>query len=323
MRLPFKSTLLLATLAAFASGAAWAADTYPDRAIRLVVPYAPGGATDTVARLLSQKLSEALGQSVVVENKPGANGLIGTEAAARAEPDGYTLLLNTAGAQTLTPVLYKTNYQPLDSFEPITLIASIDFVAVVHPSVPANTMGELVNLAKTRPNSISMSVGSSMITLIGERFKSTIGAPNMISAAYKGTGPQLTAVLAHEVDMTFDPFNSMEMIKAGKLRPLAVLSPRRSPTLPDVPTMEEAGIPDMNFGSWAALLAPAGTPQPIVDRLHKETVKILQQPDVQQQLASIDYGIIGSTPAELGETIRQDVERWKAIVKESGYKVDS
>lgn len=323
MRLPFKSTLLLATLAAFASGAAWAADTYPDRAIRLVVPYAPGGATDTVARLLSQKLSEALGQSVVVENKPGANGLIGTEAAARAEPDGYTLLLNTAGAQTLTPVLYKTNYEPLASFEPITLIASIDFVAVVHPSVPANTMGELVNLAKTRPNSISMSVGSSMITLIGERFKSTIGAPNMISAAYKGTGPQLTAVLAHEVDMTFDPFNSMEMIKAGKLRPLAVLSPRRSPTLPDVPTMEEAGIPNMNFGSWAALLAPAGTPQPIVERLHKETVKILQQPDVQQQLANIDYGIIGSTPAELGETIRQDVERWKAIVKESGYKVDS
>ena len=322
MRLPFKSTLLLATLAAFASGAAWA-DDYPSRPIRMVVPYAPGGATDTVARLLSQKLSEALGQSVVVENKPGANGLIGTEAAARAEPDGYTLLLNTAGAQTLTPVLYKTNYQPLDSFEPITLIASIDFVAVVHPSVPANTMGELVNLAKTRPNSISMSVGSSMITLIGERFKSTIGAPNMISAAYKGTGPQLTAVLAHEVDMTFDPFNSMEMIKAGKLRPLAVLSPRRSPTLPDVPTMEEAGIPDMNFASWAALLAPAGTPQPIVERLHKETVKILQQPDVQQQLASIDYGIIGSTPAELGETIRQDVERWKAIVKESGYKVDS
>src|SRR5690606_25326561 len=132
-----------------------------------------------------------------------------------------------------------------------------------------------------------------------------------------------TAVLAHEVDMTFDPFNSMEMIKAGKLRPLAVLSPRRSPRLPDVPTMEEAGIQNMNFGSWAALLAPAGTPQPIVERLHEETVKFLQEADVQQQLANIDYGVIGSTPAELGGTGRQDVERWKAIVKEGGYKVES
>ena len=322
MRPSLPSRLLLAALVTCASGAAWA-ESYPSRPIRLVVPFSPGGATDTVARLMSQKLSESLGQSVVVENKPGANGLIGTDLAARAAPDGYTLLLNTAGAQTLTPVLYKTDYEPLKSFEPISLIASIDFVVVVHPSVAANTIGELVDLAKKDSDSVSMSVGSSMITLIGERFKSTIGAPRMISAAYKGTGPQLTAVLAHEVDMTFDPFNSMEMIKAGKLRPLAVLSPKRSPALPDVPTMEEAGIPDMNFSSWAALLAPAGTPQHIVERLHKATVQILQQPEVQQQLARIDYGVVASTPAELAATITQDVERWKKIVKESGYKVDS
>lgn len=320
MRTLFRSKMLLAAMLACAASAAQA-DAYPSKAIRMIVPFSPGGATDAVARIISQKLSESLGQAVVVENRPGAGGVIGTDAVARAEPDGYTLLLNTAGAQTLSPVIYKTDYEPLKSFEPITLIANIGFVAVVNPSVPVKTIGEFAERARSQGDAATFAAGSSMITLIGEQFKSSIKAPKMIGVPYKGTGPQMTAVLGGEVEMTFDPFNSLEMIKAGKLRPLAVLSAKRSPALPDVPTMQEAGIEDMTFNSWAALLAPAGTSKEIVTRLHSEIMAILEEPSVQQQLAAIDYELVGSTPQELADTITSDFQRWTRIVKESGYKV--
>ncbi len=321
MRKLSRFQLLLTGLLVCVSSATLA-DTYPSKPIRLIVPYSPGGATDIVARLMSHKLTESLGQAVVVENRPGAGGIIGMDAVARADPDGYTLLLNTAGGHTLTPVLYKTNFDPVKSFAPISQIATIGLIVVTHPSVPAKTIKELVELAKSSPKSVSYAAGSSMITLMGEKFKSVVGAPRMISVPYKGTGPQLTAVMAGEVDMTFDPFNSLELIRAGKLRPLAVMSDKRSAALPDVPTLVESGIQDMNFNSWAALLAPAGTPQPIVDRLHRDVVKILQLPDVKQQLASIEYDIVGSTPAELNDIVIQDIARWTQIVKESGFKVD-
>lgn len=314
-------SLLLAASLSFAAPAAWSDTAYPDKPIRMIVPYSPGGATDTVARLLSQKMSESMGQSVVVDNRPGAGGIIGTEAVARAEPDGYTLLLNTAGAQTLSPVIYKTNFDALKSFAPVSLLANIGFVVVVNPERPIHSMAELIKQAKEGSGSVSFSAGSSMITLIGEQFKSVIDAPDMLSVPYKGTGPQLTAVLGGEVDMTFDPFNSIQMIKAGKLRPLAVLSKNRSPALPDVPTMQEAGVKDMVFNSWAALLAPAGTPEPIIERLHSEVLKALNDPVVRNQFAAIDYELVGSTPQELASTITDDVARWTRIVEQSGYKV--
>jgi len=309
----------LAAALCLAPALGWA-DTYPSRPIRLVVPYAPGGATDVVARLFSQRLGEALKQPVVVENRPGANGIIGTDQVARAAPDGYTLLLNTAGAQTLSPVLYKAGYDPVKSFAPISLISSIGFVMVVHPSVPAKTVQEFVALARSGSRPLSLSAGSSMIELIGETFKSTIGAPAIVSAPYKGTGPQLQAVVAGEVDMTIDPFNGMQMIRAGKLRPLAVLASKRSPALPDVPTMQEAGIPGMNFNSWAGLLAPAGTPKEIIARLNHEVSRIVASPDIKERLAAIDYEAVGSTPEQFAAILAEDSARWAKLVKDTHYK---
>ncbi|MDQ0142363.1 Bug family tripartite tricarboxylate transporter substrate binding protein [Cupriavidus necator] len=319
---PRRRLLLCAALLGTMPALAWS-DTYPSKPIRMVVPFAPGGATDVVARLISQKLGEALKQSVVVENRPGANGIIGTDVVARAAPDGYTLLLNSAGAQTLSPVLYKAGYEPLKSFAPISQISNIGFVMVVHPSVPAKTVQEFVALAKAKSRPLSLSAGSSMIELIGATFKSAAGTPDVVSVSYRGTGPQMQAVVSGEVDMTIDPFNGMAMIKAGKLRPLAVFASKRSPALPEVPTMQEAGFDGMAFNSWAGLLAPAGTPREIVTRLNQEMNRILAQPDIRQRLAAIDYEVVGGTPEQFAATIAEDAARWAKIVKDTNYKAGS
>ncbi|MDR0274467.1 MAG: tripartite tricarboxylate transporter substrate binding protein [Burkholderiaceae bacterium] len=321
---PLSRRALLLGLAAFSAGwtlPAQAADDWPSRPIRLIVPFSPGGATDVVARLVSQKLGEALKQSVVIENRSGASGMIGTEAVARAAPDGYTLLLNSAGAQTLSPVLYKANYDSLKSFAPVSLIANIGFVMVVNPKVPAASVKEFVALARSGKRPMSFAGGSSLVSLIGEQFKITIGAPEMVNVQYKGTGPQMQAVVGGEVDMTIDPFNSLEMIRAGKLRALAVFSEKRSPSLPDVPTMKEQGF-DMVFNSWAALLAPAGTPPAIVQRLHTEIAKIVALPEVREQLARIDYEPIGGTPEQLATLIADDTARWRKIVKDTKFMAE-
>lgn len=305
----------------FAQGSA---ANWPNRPIKMIVPFAVGGATDIVARLVSQKLSEALGQPVVVDNRGGANGVIGTEAVARAEPDGYTLLMNTAGAQTLSPALYKANYKPLESFEPICLIARIGFVLLANPDLPVKSVDELkAYLAKPGAKPLSMSSGSSMLGLITEEFKISLGAKDIVNAQYKGTGPQLQAVVGGEVDLTIDPFVGMAMIKAGRVRPLAVFSDTRSATLPDVPTLKEAGVPDMVFSSWAGLLAPAGTPAPIIDRLSKEMMRIVAEPAVQEGLKTVDYESVGSTPAEFAKVIKDDAERWARIAKTSPFKPGS
>ncbi len=306
---------------------AWAQggdSNWPNRPIRVIVPFAVGGATDIVARLVSQKLGEALGQPVVVDNRGGANGVIGTEAVARADPDGYTLLMNTAGAQTLSPALYKASYKPLESFEPICLISKIGFVLLANPSLPVKSIAELkAYLAKPDAKPLSMSSGSSMLGLITEEFKISLGAKDIVNAQYKGTGPQLQAVVGGEVDLTIDPFVGMAMIKAGRVRPLAVFSDTRSPTLPDVPTLQEAGIPDMVFSSWAGLLAPAGTPAPIVERLSKEMMRIVADPAVQASLKQIDYEPVGNTPAEFARIIKDDAERWARIARTSPFKPGS
>lgn len=314
--------LTAAILGAFGllSGNAFA-QAYPNKPIRIIVPYAPGGATDVVARLVSQKLATALGQPVTVENKAGANGMIGTEAVAKAAPDGYTLLMNTAGAQTLNPVLYKANYEPLKSFEPISLVAKIGFVMVVHPSLPVKTVQEYIALVKGKTKPMSYSSGTAMIELVTESFKSAAKVPEIASIPYKGTGPQMTAAVAGEVEMTVDPFVSIPMIKSGKLRPLAVFSATRSPALPDVPTMKEAGVEGLNFNSWAALLAPAGTPKDIVTKLHTELSKIVATQEIRDRLANLDYEVVNSTPEQLAATINDDVARWQKIVKETNYKV--
>mgnify|MGYP001064776616 CR=1 FL=1 len=287
------------------------AEAYPDKPVRVIVPFPAGGTTDVVARLTLQKLGELMGQSFIVDNKGGANGVIGTDLAARAAPDGYTLLLNTAGAQTLSPVIYKTQYEALASFEPIAHLCDL----------PANNMQELIGLAK-QGKSLSASSGSSMISLITEQFKKVVGAPGIINAQYKGTSPQMQAVVAGEVDFSFDSFASVEMIRAGKVKALAVLLPQRAESFPQVPTMAEAGIEGMNFSSWSGLLAPKGTPKEIVTQLAQQMDKVMQMPDVLAKLKTYNYVPRRGTPQEFGRLIASDNERWKRIVKETNFKIE-
>lgn len=319
-----RRSLLAAAAAAGLAPLAFAqAGEWPSHPIRLVVPFAPGGATDVVARLFAQRLADALKQPVVVDNKAGANGIIGTAEVARAAPDGYTLLMNTAGAQVLSPALYKAGYEPLGSFAPVSLLAHIGLVLVVNPALGVNTVQDFVTLARKPGKALNFAGGSSMISLIGEQLKATIGATDMVVAAYKGTGPQMQALAAGEADVSIDPFVGLQLIKAGKIKALAVLSKKRSPALPDVPTAEEAGLQGMTFGSWAGVLAPAGTPPAIVKRLNAELLKILALPEVREQLAKIDYEPVGSSPEQFAQVIADDAERWARVVKERNFKVTS
>ncbi|MBS0507681.1 MAG: tripartite tricarboxylate transporter substrate binding protein [Proteobacteria bacterium] len=294
---------------------------YPAKPVRVIVPFPAGGTTDIVARLVLQKLGEQVGQSFIVDNKGGANGMIGTAEAARAAPDGYTLLLNTAGAQTLSPVIYKANYEALASFEPITHICDVSFIVIARKELPVSNMQELIKLAHGgKP--LSMSSGSAMINLMSEEFKRLIKAPQIINAQYKGTSPQMQAVVSGEVDFSLDSFASVEMIRAGRVKPLGVLSAQRAASFPDVPTLKEQGVEGMDFASWAGLLAPKGTPKEIVDYLAEQMDKVMQMPDVIAKLKSYDYFPRRSTRAEFAKLIDSDNKRWQRIVAETGFKIN-
>jgi tripartite-type tricarboxylate transporter receptor subunit TctC len=299
-----------------AAAAAWglplasrAAAPYPDKSVRVIVPFPAGGTTDVVARLTMQKLGELTGQSFVVDNKGGANGVIGTELAARAAPDGYTLLMNTAGAQTLSPVLYKTGYEALSSFEPISHLCDVGFVVIARKDLPVGSLQELIAMAR-QGKPLSASSGSSMISLITEQFKKVIGVPGIVNAQYKGTAPQMQAVVAGEVDFS------------GKVKALAVLLPQRAEAFPQVPTIKEAGVDGMGFSSWSGLLAPRGTPKDIVAQLAQRMDAIMQMPDVLAKLKGYNYLPRRGTPEEFARLIESDNERWKRIVKESNFKAE-
>jgi tripartite-type tricarboxylate transporter receptor subunit TctC len=293
-----------------AAAAAWglplasrAAAPYPDKSVRVIVPFPAGGTTDVVARLTMQKLGELTGQSFVVDNKGGANGVIGTELAARAAPDGYTLLMNTAGAQTLSPVLYKTGYEALSSFEPISHLCDVGFVVIARKDLPVGSLQELIAMAR-QGKPLSASSGSSMISLITEQFKKVIGVPGIVNAQYKGTAPQMQAVVA------------------GEVKALAVLLPQRAEAFPQVPTIKEAGVDGMGFSSWSGLLAPRGTPKDIVAQLAQRMDAIMQMPDVLAKLKGYNYLPRRGTPEEFARLIESDNERWKRIVKESNFKAE-
>lgn len=311
-----------ATAALAAPHWALAQDKYPTKPVRVIVPYPAGGATDNVARLIAQKLGERMGQSFVIENKGGANGIIGTSEVTRAAPDGYTLLLNTAGAQTLSPVIYaNAGYDGLASFEPIAHLCDVNLVIITRKDLPVNSLQELIALAQG-PKPLTMSSGSSMIYLLSEEFKRIIKAPQTINAQYKGTAPQMQAVVSGEVDFSIDAFVAVEMIRAGRVKPLAVLSAQRAAAFPDVPTLKELGIQGMDFQSWAGLLAPKGTPKPITEALAQQCDKILQLPDVLAKLHGYDYIVRRGTPQSFGQMIDGDQKRWKRIVAETGFKIN-
>jgi tripartite-type tricarboxylate transporter receptor subunit TctC len=310
----------LASFAATSALTARAADEYPARAIRIIVPYAPGGSTDVVARLLAEKLGLALKQPVVIENKPGANGIIGSELVARAAPDGYTLLFPAGSVLALSPLLYKTSFDPVKSFAPVSMLASWSLLLVANPNVPATSLKELIDMARQGKRPTSFAAGTSGYSLMCEQLKLLVGAPEVINVPYNGSGPQVQAVLGGQADIMIDTFNSLQMIRAGKLRALGLFSDKRSPTLPDVPTMKEQGV-DMASKGYAALLAPAGTPPAIVQRLQAEVAKIVALPEVREMFARVDYDPVGSTSQELAAAIEEDIARYRKMVKDTNFKI--
>ena len=297
---------------------------YPAKPVRLIVPFPPGGGTDAMARVLAPKLAEGLGQQVVIDNRGGAGATIGTEIAARSPPDGYTLLLMTVTNAVGMGLYPNLKYDLVRDFAPVTRLATTPHVLVVHPSVPAKTVKELVALAKARPGQlVYSSSGSGTVShLAGEYFGFLTGT-KMLHVPYKGGGPSVTALVSGEAAVGFATMPSvLGQIKAGRLRGIAMTTAQRSPSLPHLPTVGDAGIPNYDVGSWYGLSVPAGTSKDVITRLHAETIKLLALPDVKDRLAAGGFEIVTSTPEQYGDFVRAEVERWGKAVKLSGAKAD-
>ncbi len=306
--------------ATFACGAA--AQGYPSKPIRVIVGQAPGGATDIVSRALAQKLTDGLGQTVVIDNRSGAAGSIGSAIAASAPPDGYTALI-ISSTYTINPSLYKKlPFDPIRDLQPVTLIASSPFLLMVHPSIAAKTPRELIALAKTRKLTFASGGIGSSGHLAAELFSSMAGI-ELTHVPYKGAGPALIDTLGGQVNLIMSSIVSgMPYAKAGRLRALAITTRTRSPALPELPTISESALPGYDFSSWYGLMVPAGTPQPVIGRLHDEIVKALKLPDLQQRLASEGCDAVGSTPEQLAAYIKSEMARWAKVVKASGMQAE-
>lgn len=325
MRKPrFLVSMVVLVLGWFAAASSSLADVYPTRPIRLVVGYSAGGATDQIARLMGQKLSEALGQPVVIENRPGAGASIASEVVAKAAPDGYTIFMSTI-ANTINTSLYPA--LPFDfarDFAPITLVATIPNVLVVNPGVPAKDLKEFIALAKSKPGEINFaSSGSgSSIHLSGELFNLVAGV-KLVHVPYKGSAPAMTDLLGGQVQSMFDNMPSaLPHIKAGKLRALGLTSAVRSAAAPNIPTLAEAGLPGCEIISWFALSAPAKTPKEIIARLNLEATKALRLADVKEKLAAMGAEPAPGTPEALAALIKTETAKWAQVVKQSGARVD-
>jgi len=311
-----------------AAGSAQAADgdatTYPSRPIRIVVPFAAGGPSDIMARALAQKMSQEWGQPVVVDNRTGAAGIIGADAVAKSAPDGYTLLQAQVG-DTISVSLYaKLPYSFEKDFAPITLAGLTPFILVTHPSVNAKDTRELIALAKAKPGTLAFgSSGAGTAShLAGELFKS-MAQIDVTHVPYKGQAPATADLLGGQIPFMFNnPITSLAHVKTGKLRALAVSTGKRFSQLPEVPTVAESGLPGFDVGFWLGLLAPAGTPRPIVDKLNAAMLKALRDPEVVQRMAGLGVEIIGNSPDDFARVVRSDIVKWGKVVKESGAKAD-
>ncbi len=315
-----RSVLALAGL--MAAGAARAA--WPDRPIKLVVPFGAGGATDVIGRAVAQAMSRNMGQQIVVENRPGAGGVIAGTMVAKAPPDGYTLLLGSIGMLAIGPNLRRdTPYDVATSFAPISLLSATPNLVVVHPSLKVGTLRELIDLAKASPGKIAY--GSSGLAtsthLSGELFQAMAGV-KLVHVPYRGGALALTDLRAGQIPLMFDTMSSVSAIKAGQLKALAITSAKRSPLLPDVPTVQEAGLPGYQTSSWNGLMAPAGTPSEVLDRLNQEVLKALAQPDVRRALTNDGSEVTGSTPEEFGRTIAEETRRWGKLIRDAGIRVE-
>ena len=309
---------------ACAAGAAFGQANYPERTVRIVVPFAPGGGTDIYARMIAQPLSEALGRSVVVENKPGAAGNIGTAEVARAAPDGHTLLLAGTATGVNHSMFRKLPFDTLNDLLPISIFALSPLVVVVHPSVPANSMQELIALARARPGVLNYSSGGiGTANHLGGELLKLQTSTDIVHVPYKGGGAAMNDLLAGQVQIQIGTIASLrEYVRAGRLRPLATTGARRSPAMPDLPTVSEAGVPGYEITAWYGLFAPAGTPRPIVDRLAAEVGRISRLPNVQEALRVQGTDGVGNGPEEAARFFRNEVDRWARVVKASNLYAD-
>jgi tripartite-type tricarboxylate transporter receptor subunit TctC len=323
MRATFRAAVLVCCLAPALPSTGLAQAAYPSRPIRFVAPFPPGGSSDVLCRLLGQKLSERLGQAVAVENRPGAGGNIGHEFAAKQPPDGYTILISSSSTLATNPHLYKRlGFDPVADFAPVSMVASAGQVLVVHPAVPAKSVTELVALAKSKPGQLNFGSGGKGIQshISGEMFKAATGV-DIVHVPYKGTVQAVSDLVAGQVQLVFaDMVPAMPHIRAGRLRALAVTTEKRSPVLPDVPTMIESGIPGYRAGVWWAVVSPRGTPAAVVARLNGELGNIVKLDDVRDKYASLGVETEHSTPEEVTARIKTDTLEVAKVLKAAGVE---
>ena len=325
-RFPFtrRTALQLAALALASVAGAAHAQAWPSKPVSLVVPFPAGCTTDVLARALAERLSPAIGQPVIVENKPGAGATIGADYVAKAKADGHTLLIGAVHHTIASSVYKKLPYDFQKGFEPVTVIAMVPNVLVVNARTPAKNVNELVALIKAKPAEASYGSNGNGTAqhLIGTQFQQQTGT-RLQHIPYKGSGPLATDLLGGQILMSFDTITPvLPHIKAGKLRPLAVTTAKRSPALPDVPTLQEAGLKDFDIGTWFGVLAPVGTPKPVLDRLSAEATKIIQSPDFRKRMDDIGAQPVGNSPAEMAAQIRSETDKFSLLVKAGNVTVE-
>ena len=315
----------MGALLCLAPGNGALAQSYPAKPIRIVVAFAPGGPSDFAARVISQRLPERLGQQVVVDNRPGAGGLVGAEHVAKSQPDGYTLLIANVGMLSVARYLYsKLPYDPAKDFAPITNLIGGPSWLIVHPSVPVHSAKELIALAKARPGQLTYgSAGVGQVShLNGELFKIMAGV-DIVHVPYKGTGQITPDLIGGQISMSFSTdIQSLLFAKAGKLRLLAVTSLKRSPAAPEVPTVDESGLKDFEVVNWNGIVAPGRTPQEIIARLSRDFVKVIQLPEIKERVGAQGNIVIGDTPGEFAAYIRAESDKWSRVIKQVGIKLD-
>ena len=314
---------LAAALCAVSSAAAIAQNNYPTKPVRLIVPFPPGGSTDIIARQVGQKLGERLGQEIVIDNRGGAGGTIGTEIAARANADGYTLTMGMTATHAIAAGLYsKLKYDPIDDFAPLTLVASTPYLLVVNPGVKANSLKEFVALVKSQPGKLTFaSAGTGNTTQLAMEMLKLAAGIEIVHMPYNGGRAAITPTLAGQVQALFISVPEVLVhAKAGTLRPLAVSTAKRSPSLPDVPTVAESGYPGFEVSLWVGFFAPKGTPAPILNRLHGELVKIAQSPEMKNQFEKNGAEAVTNSRGELTHLVRSDIDKYTKVIKASGIK---
>ena len=318
------SRKLMAVVALMCASVATPAQDYPARPIRMILGFAPGGSTDLVARVVGQKMAEAWGQQVVIDNRPGANGMIGADLVAKASPDGYSLLLSSIGPMAINASLYKMPYDIVTEFAPVTYTGNVTNLLVVHPSVPATNVKELIALAKAQPGKLTFgSSGTGGAPHMAVELFKILAKVNVVHVPYKGGGPAMADLVGGQISGSFASMpSSIGFVRGGKLRALAVTAPKRSPAAPDVPTVSEAGIPGFSVLDWQGLFTTAKTPPAVVAKLNAEVVRILKLPDVIEKLAIAGVEIQTSTPKEWGDFVKAELAKWGRVVKDAGVKVE-